>query len=190
MHKLQMRRVTPWSQYQLVKELYEASFPVQERISWPWMVWMSLLGQADFLAYYDGQDFAGFSYSLRSKTTYYLLFLAIPGQHQSKGYGRQILQEAARRAGHRPVFLVIEPLDESADNHTIRLKRLAFYEKNGYQLTDYLYYENLEVYQVLTNQTSADVQDFERLAKRIELSGMKIRLQEGKTGEFDSFSLK
>ena len=163
-----------------VKNLYEASFPVQERISWPWMVWMALLGQADFLAYFDGQDFAGFSYSLRSKTTYYLLFLAIPSQHQSQGYGRQILQEVARRAGQRPIFLVIEPLDESADNYAIRLKRLAFYEKNGYQLTDYIYFENQEVYQVLTNHFPANFQDFERLAKKIELSGMKIRLQREK----------
>ena len=163
-----------------VKTLYESSFPVQERISWLWMVWMALSGQADFLAYYDGQDFAGFSYSLRSKTSYYLLFLAIPSQQQSKGYGRQILQDVARRAGQRPIFLVIEPLDESADNYTIRLKRLAFYEKNGYQLTDYIYFENQEVYQVLTNHISADFQDFELLAKKIELSGMKIRLQKEK----------
>ena len=180
-HPLHTKTIFPFTAlFWRVKNLYESSFPVQERISWPWMVWMALLGQADFLAYYDGQDFAGFSYSLRSKTTYYLLFLAIPSQQQSKGYGRQILQEVARRAGQRPIFLVIEPLDEAADNYAIRLKRLAFYEKNGYQLTDYIYFENQEVYQVLTNHISADFQDFERLAKKIELSGMKIRLQREK----------
>ena len=180
-NSIQTKTIFPFTPlFWRVKALYESSFPVQERISWPWMVWMALLGQADFLAYYDGQDFAGFSYSLRSKTTYYLLFLAIPSQQQSKGYGRQILQDVARRAGRRPIFLVIEPLDESADNYTIRLKRLAFYEKNGYQLTDYIYFENQEVYQVLTNRISADFQDFKRLAKRIELSGMKIRLQREK----------
>ncbi len=178
---MKIRSIFPFTPlFWRVKALYEASFPVQERISWPWMVWMALFGQADFLAYYDGPDFAGFSYSLRSKTSYYLLFLAIPSLQQSKGYGRQILQEIARRAGQRPIFLVIEPLDESADNYEQRLKRLAFYEKNGYQLTDYIYFENQEVYQVLTNQISTDFQDFERLAKRIELSGMKIRLQREK----------
>ena len=178
---MKIRSIFPFTPlFWRVKALYEASFPVQERISWPWMVWMALFGQADFLAYYDGPDFAGFSYSLRSKTSYYLLFLAIPSLQQSKGYGRQILQEIARRAGQRPIFLVIEPLDESADNYEQRLKRLAFYEKNGSQLTDYIYFENQEVYQVLTNQISTDFQDFERLAKRIELSGMKIRLQREK----------
>ncbi len=180
-HLLHTKTIFPFTPlFWRVKNLYESSFPVQERISWPWMVWMALLGQADFLAYFDGQDFAGFSYSLRSKTSYYLLFLAIPSQQQSKGYGRQILQDVARRAGQRPIFLVIEPLDESAENYAIRLKRLAFYEKNGYQLTDYIYFENQEVYQVLTNHLPADFQDFERLAKRIELSGMKIRLQREK----------
>ena len=180
-HPLHTKTIFPFTAlFWRVKNLYESSFPVQERISWPWMVWMALLGQADFLAYFDGQDFAGFSYSLRSKTSYYLLFLAIPAQQQSKGYGRQILQAVARRAGKRPIYLVIEPLDESADNYSQRLKRLAFYERNGYQLTDYLYFGNQEVYQVLTNHFPTDFQNFECLAKRIELSGMKIRLQREK----------
>ena len=74
-HPLHTKIIFPFTPlFWRVKALYEASFPVQERISWPWMVWMALLGQADFLAYYDGQNFAGFSYSLRSKTSYYLFF--------------------------------------------------------------------------------------------------------------------
>lgn len=176
---MNIKSIFPFStHYKEVKRLYESSFPVQERISWPWLVLMSLFGQADFLAYFDEGVFAGFSYSLKSHNMYYLLFLAVPSEHHSKGYGHQILKEMARRAGKRPIFLVIEPLDEAADNYPLRLKRLAFYEKNGYHLTDYIYYENEEVYQVLTNWISADIKDFEHLAKRIELSGMKIRVEQ------------
>lgn len=169
--------------YKRVKLLYEDSFPAIERISWLWMNVMALLGQADFLAYFDGATFAGFSYSLKSREVYYLLFLAVPESNHSQGYGGQILKAVADQATGRPIFLVIEPLDEKAENYDLRLKRLAFYEKNGYRLTDYLYFENEEVYQVLTDKNQDYIWSFEKLAKRIEWSGMKIRVLQQKIKE-------
>lgn len=175
---METQRISLFSPYsQSVKQLYEDSFPAIERISWTWMILMAFLGQADFFVYLDNQDFVGFSYSLKSKDTYYLLFLAISQELHSKGYGQRILGEVEKQAYGRSIFLVIEPLDEKSENFDLRLKRLAFYQRNGYQLLDYIYYENHEVYQVLGNQAEADIWSFERLAKRIELSGMKIRVQ-------------
>ncbi|CQR24482.1 putative GCN5-related N-acetyltransferase [Streptococcus varani] len=166
--------------YKKVKKLYEDSFPAVERISWTWMLIMAFFGRSDFLAYFDKGTFAGFSYSLKSKHVYYLLFLAVPSNAHSRGYGGKILKAVAKQAKDRPIFLVIEPLDKNAENYKLRLKRLAFYEKNGYTLTDYLYFENEEVYQVLTNKNEDRIQEFEKLGKYIEWSGMKIRLLKAK----------
>lgn len=161
----------------LAKTLYEESFPEVERLPWWWMVVMALLGQADFLVYFSGNQFCGMTYSLKSKDAYYLLFLAVSPQQQSQGYGTKILSEIATKAGSRPIYLVIEPIDEVAENYQQRLKRLNFYQRNGYYLTDYLYYENQEEYQVLTNGQSVKVTDFEKLAKRIQSSGIHIRVE-------------
>lgn len=179
--ELRIQRIFPWSsQLGLVKRLYIDSFPAVERISWIWMLVMVALGQADFLAYFDQGKFAGFSYSLKGKDTYYLLFLAVPEEFHSCGYGSQILKSVGEVAENRSIFLVIEPMEEESENYELRLKRLAFYEKNGYHLTDYIYFENSEVYQVLTDKNPDLIWAFEKLAKRIQWSGMKIRVEKKK----------
>ena len=46
-------------------------------------------------------------------------------------------------------MLTIEPMDEEdASNRTQRLKRLAFYENNGYQSLNHFYFEGTERYQI------------------------------------------
>ena len=41
-------------------------------------------------------------------------------------------------------MLTIEPMDEEdASNRTQRLKRLAFYENNGYQSLNHFYFEEI-----------------------------------------------
>ena len=182
MNKFHSKTVYPWSPiFWRVKSLYESSFPPIERISLVWMIWMALVGKADFLAYFDGDTFCGFSYSLHSTEAYYLFFLAVSEDLHSQGYGKKILAEVAEKAAGRPIFLVIEPLDEEQDNYENRLRRLAFYEKNGYHLTDYLYYENQEVYQVLTNQKEAEITHLEKVAVSIEQTGIRIRVANSKS---------
>ena len=165
------------SELPLIKELYEASFPEEERLSWTWMLEMTISGQAELQAYYVDRQFCGFTYSLVSPDAYYLLFFAVLAHHQSKGYGTSILSSITQQVGNRPVFLVIEPMEVSADNYPQRVKRLDFYQRNGYHLTDYLYYENQEVYQVMTNQSANHMLAFEKIARQIEDSGIKIRIE-------------
>lgn len=172
------KKIFPFTtDFSTVKALYEESFPEVERLPWNWLIMMALLRQADFIAYFSDKKFLGFTYSLKSKDAYYLMFLAISPKQQSQGYGTKILSEIANQAANRPVFLVIEPLDERVDNYQQRVRRLDFYSQNGYYLTDYLYYENQEEYQVLMNSQSAKVDDFERLSKKIQSSGIHIRIE-------------
>lgn len=161
-----------------VHHLYLSAFPAEERLDWDWLLEKSASDQADFMAYYDGNDFIGFTYSLKSVTSYYLLFLAVSENYRSKGYGTQILSAIANVAGDRPIFLVIEPIEKQVDNYQQRQRRLAFYEHNGYQILPYYYYENDEKYQVVSNQISASLTGFLALAKTIEQSGVMINLVE------------
>lgn len=161
-----------------VQALYESAFPIEEHLDWQWLLEQVNQDQADFMAYYDGNDFIGFTYSLKSVTSYYLLFLAVSENYRSKGYGTQILSAIANVAGDRPIFLVIEPIEKQVDNFQQRQRRLAFYEHNGYQILPYYYYENDEKYQVVSNQISASLTGFLALAKTIEQSGVMINLVE------------
>ena len=43
------------------------------------------------------------------------------------------------------------------------LNELFFYEKNGFNITDYYYHEGTEVYQVMATDASLMAQDYEKL---------------------------
>lgn len=177
---LTSKTISPISSfYPAVKALYKTAFPEAERLPLTWMENLAQTGQADFQAYFDGPTFCGFSYSLKSESCYYLLFLAVAEEQRSKGYGSAILDKVAQEAGQRVRVLVIEPLDQMAINYGQRLRRLAFYQSNGYHLTPHYYYENQEAYQVMASQANflpADLADFASLASLIEGAGVKIRL--------------
>ncbi|MET3557796.1 ribosomal protein S18 acetylase RimI-like enzyme [Streptococcus rupicaprae] len=158
------------------KTLYESSFPAIEQVDFDWMTDQASKGLAEHRAYFDGEAFCGFTISLVSERAVYLLFLAVDPHHHSKGYGSKILREMAEQAKGRPLYLSIEPLDVTASNYAQRMRRLSFYERNAYSLTDYLYYEDQEAYQVMTTQPQAPIEDFVELAMRVEGSGMAIRV--------------
>lgn len=160
--------------YPAVKELYLAAFPAEERLNWKWLMTQAAVGSADFMIYYDGEEFIGFTYSLKSDAVYYLLFLAIVEDKRSQGYGSAILAKVARQAGSRTRVLVVEPLDQAASNYGQRLRRLAFYQSNGYHLTPHYYYEGPEAYQVMASQTTLPLEDFTNLATLVEQAGVKV----------------
>ena len=64
-------------------------------------------------------------------------------------------------------MLTIEPMDEErVSNRGQRLKRLAFYERNGYQLLNHFYFEGTERYQILITDRSLSLDKIEQdLAK-------------------------
>lgn len=160
--------------YPAVKELYLAAFPAVERLPLAWMHTLVQTGTGDFRAYFDGPIFCGFTYSLRSDSVYYLLFLAVVEDKRSQGYGSAILAKVARQASSRTRVLVIEPLDQAASNYGQRLRRLAFYQSNGYHLTPHYYYEGPEAYQVMASQTTLPLEDFTNLATLVEQAGVKV----------------
>ncbi|MGT2754049.1 GNAT family N-acetyltransferase [Streptococcus ovis] len=164
--------------YWKVKKLYEHSFPAVERLPYFWMTSTAMLNRADFFAYYLDGIFCGFTFSLSSKEVYYPIFLAVVPEMQSQGCGGKILSAIAKKAGERPSYVTIEPLDFTADNALQRKKRLSFYEKNGYYLTAYRYHENQEIYHVMTTQPDKPIHYFEKIAKRVEASGVKIKISQ------------
>ena len=158
---LEVRNICPLTPtFRKVASLYEAAFPVEERLPLRQLSWNSLKNGQSFLAYFDQEVFTGFTYAICTNNLVYLLFLAVEESKQSQGYGSQIL-------ARRPCVLTIEPMDEEdASNRTQRLKRLAFYENNGYQSLNHFYFEGTERYQILITDRSLSLDKIEQdLAK-------------------------
>ena len=110
---LEVRNIYPLTPtFKMVASLYEAAFPVEERLPLWQLSWNSLKNGQSFLAYFDQGVFIGFTYAICTDNLVYLLFLAVKESKQSQGYGSQILAQVKKKAGVRPCVLTIEPLDE------------------------------------------------------------------------------
>ena len=72
------------------------------------------------------------------------------GRTRSTGYGSRILTYFAERYGDVPQLLEIEPVVREAANYQQRVRRLAFYERNGFTVTNMITHEADQTYRVLT----------------------------------------
>ena len=73
---------------------------------------------------------------------------------RSKGYGSRILEEIKKTAGKKEILINVEKPDECAENNMQRVRRIAFYERNGFYRsgfdlriggTDYLVFSTSEI---------------------------------------------
>ena len=65
----------------------------------------------------------------------------------------------------------------AASNRNQRLKRLAFYERHGYQLLNHFYFEGTERYQILTTDRSLCLADLEQDLSKTFLGKYGIRVE-------------
>ena len=167
------RRLSELSQ---VKALYEEAFPPQERVPWRALRMGTLRRGIDFTAYFDGGTFAGLTYTIEAKSTVYLLFLAVNAQVRSRGYGTRIIE--AVRAAHPGLSIVldIEPVEADAPNYEQRVRRLAFYERNGFHQTEWTIHEGPERYRVLFEGEDFDPRELDYASRRLSFGMDTISL--------------
>lgn len=176
---LEVRNIYPLTPtFKKVASLYEVAFPLEERLPLWQLSWNSLKNGQSFLAYFDQEVFIGFTYAICTDNLLYLLFLAVEESKQSQGYGSQILAQVREKGGERPCVLTIEPMDEEdASNRTQRLKRLAFYERNGYRALNHFYFEGTERYQILTTDKTLSLAILENALAKTFLSKHGVRVE-------------
>lgn len=135
--------------YNSILEIYRNSFPKVEQFP----VWllriMSHLKGRNSIAFYDGNNICGFSYFLVNEKTVFILFLAVNDKIRSKGYGSQIITWIKENYPNREIFLDAEKPAENAENNTQRMKRIAFYQRNGIFDTNHSFIYGDVTYEIL-----------------------------------------
>lgn len=117
-----------------IKQLYMDAFPFDERIPFYIMVSAGNDRGVEFLSIYDDDTWLGFIHTLVGEKLSYIFYFAIDGSLRQSGYGSKIIREYKKM--HPKLSLAIEPIEEDSDNIKQRKKRLAFYEKNGFETLD------------------------------------------------------
>ena len=93
----------------------------------------------NFWAYYDDETFCGMIYVVDSKETLFILYLAVPSELRSQGYGAKIVEDVRKQFGEKNVVLHVEDPTEVEDEKRKeeRIRRIKFYERLGFTDTGY-----------------------------------------------------
>ena len=142
-----------------IKHLYIAAFPKSERV--PLRDLLRHDGTSEFVAGYDGETFCGFYSALTFGDITHILFLAIDERLRAHGYGSAMLDIVAAAHPHNRIIVDAEAEDPAASNNEQRIRRMAFYARNGYCRSGIAYIWRGVPYEILIRGGTITEQEFE-----------------------------
>ena len=131
-----VKQITSDTADEKIKLLYETAFPEDERI--PWDDLMRLVDEMplDFTAYYDEDNFIGFTIVYPRKSFNWYWYFAVCEELRGKGYGQQILTQLIEKYKGQTCVLDMESPTQVCDNISQRRRRHDFYLRNGFRDTN------------------------------------------------------
>lgn len=153
-------------EYNQIINVYHSSFPDNEKLP-VWLInLLSIRKNVHFYAFFDESKFWGFAYIIQNEEQTFILYLATNPSIRSGGYGSRILTWIKENAPSKNIALNIETVDKAYDNYEQRLKRLQFYNKNGYLDTKLKIFENDNIYSILSNSPKFSKEKYSRLIRQ------------------------
>lgn len=151
--------------YNQVSEIYEKSFPIEER----YITLDKMIKQEDTELYclVNEEDVFGFVYLIFYENMIFILYLAVKTDNRSKGYGSYILKWCLNKYMDKKIYLNIEEVKKDVKDYETRLKRLKFYLKNDFFITGYMSKEETESFNILSNNKEIDIEQYKELDKYV-----------------------
>lgn len=116
-----------------IKNLYKTAFPRDERYPMPFLFYKADNVNNFFYAVLENGEFAGLIYTIHTARLVFTFYLAVVEEKRGGGIGTKILNELKKMHPDKTLVLTIEDTDKKdAPNMEQRLRRLKFYEANGY----------------------------------------------------------
>jgi len=153
--------------YSKVIELYKEAFPEAQHIPAWFLRYKLRKGKAGFDIIYTHDTWIGLIYVTEYKDIVFVQFLAISESRRSGGYGSKVMDSLKNLHSGKRIVLNIEMLDKQAKNYEQRIKRKAFYEKNGFSSTGYIVKEPAELLEMLIFGGSINREEIEAMYKKL-----------------------
>ena len=186
------KQITAANADEQLKRLYETAFPEDEQI--PWDDLLRLIGEMhlDFTAYYEGEDFVGFTivYPRKSLTSAssdapqpfeqarqpaprrpfnWYWYFAVREELRGKGYGQQILTQLIERYKGQTCVLDMESPTQACGNMEQRKRRHAFYLRNGFRDTNvYRTYNSITMTVMMMGEGTFTMQDWDDITHELQ----------------------
>lgn len=119
-----------------IKEIYMEAFPERERKPFFTLKHSVKKGKAVLMVAMEGNQLLGFVVLIPYKDMVMVDYLAVSSKIRSKGTGSFIMKNVCRQYADKKIVLLIECLDDVAENKEQRAARRRFYLKNGFTSSD------------------------------------------------------
>ncbi len=124
---------TNLNNYQEVCHFMKRVFPKEELMPMWFIRLLTYKKNYNFKVFYDQDLFVGIVFTIELEDTLFIFYLAVNDQIHSKGYGSMLLNLLIDKYKDKSITLFIETMDDTAAiNYEQRVKRLDFYERNGF----------------------------------------------------------
>ena len=163
------KQITATNANEKIKQLYQTAFPEEEQIPWDDLMRLTEEMPLDFTAYYDGEEFIGFTIVYPRKTFNWFWYFAVREELRGKGYGQQILTHLIERYKDRANILDMESPEQLCDNLEQRKKRHGFYLRNGFRDTHvYRTYEGITYTIMMMGEGTFTQQDYDDIIQELQ----------------------
>ena len=124
------------NQWAQIKEIYLEAFPKRERKPYFTLRHSVKKKKAVVMTASEGDQLLGFTVLIPYQDMVMVDYLAVSSKIRSKGTGSYIMEHVCKHFAGQKVVLLIERLDDMADNREQRIARRKFYIKNGFTSSD------------------------------------------------------
>ena len=139
------------------KALFETAFPPEERPPfWLMLEW----NRPSFYGVYLEGEFIGLADMIQYEDLAYLFFLAIKKKWRNKGIGTQILRDFKNKFPDKRLFLLADEVGEEYPDNEVRIRRIGFYERNGFHYQGTKVKEMGVTYQMMVCGDPVSKEDF------------------------------
>ena len=157
----------PSTAFKDVSVLLAEAFPKEEQLPHRFMLWRTRHPDITLLAFYDGKTFVGFSFLITADRLTFVFYLAMHHKNRGKGYGAMALDSIRAHVPGNRVALTIEPPDPTADNPDQRIKRKAFYERNGFKASGRILVQRHQPFLLMQHGGPVQDQEVERVMRKV-----------------------
>jgi len=152
-----------------LQNLYEQSFPEDEQIPWDDLMRLIEDMPLDFTAYYDGETFIGFTIVYPRKSVNWFWYFAVCEELRGKGYGQQILTQLIEKYKGQTCVLDMESPTQVCENVEQRLRRHAFYLRNGFRDTNvYRTYNDITMTIMMMGEGTFTMKDWDDIIHELQ----------------------
>ncbi len=138
MSKMKLNETPTKENLRFLKSLYRKTFPLSEKKPFSLMVKKQGERKMELMTVEgDCGEFLGLVITILHKDIVLLDYFAIAPDHRGKGIGAQVLRMLNLRYPGKRILLEIEDPREPCKNQEERLRREAFYFRNGFVKQDY-----------------------------------------------------